>query len=68
MLSTKELRKFEVWYNNQWVPCRMDQLEPGDLFRIFEHTGEPVQYGDEREFVCTQMPNVQHELPKKKIC
>jgi hypothetical protein len=35
-------RKIEVNRNGDWIPITFENLHKGDLFRMFESTGEPV--------------------------
>lgn len=43
MLKLTAMRTFEVHVNGKWEPALMSQLEPGDVFRMFEPSGELVQ-------------------------
>lgn len=38
----KDLRKIEVLKNNKWQEINFEHLHKGDIFRMFESTGEPV--------------------------
>lgn len=42
MIEKESVRRIEVLQGGDWIECRMSQIEQGDVFRMFESTGEPV--------------------------
>lgn len=43
MNKDSDMRVVEVMDSNgKWIPFKFKQLEPGNIFRMFESTGEPV--------------------------
>lgn len=45
--SQRELRKVEIMVAGVgWTPCKFSDVVEGDLFRLFEATGEPVVLDD----------------------
>jgi hypothetical protein len=41
----EEKRRVEILRNEKWVDYEFMDLKNGDIFRLFESTGEPVDYG-----------------------
>ena len=44
-------RKVELLVDGQWTSVKLEDLVNGDTFRMFEVTGEPVDYEGSTEFV-----------------
>ena len=42
-----EWRRAEVWKDGDWVEVPFMSLKKGDLFRLFESTGEPAHAAGE---------------------
>jgi hypothetical protein len=49
-------RKIEVNKNGEWISIPFGELKSGDIFRMFENTGEPV-IGDKDDTVFTAISN-----------
>lgn len=45
MIPIEKLRRLEILQGDVWVAADTGQLEPGDLFRLFETDGRPVSEG-----------------------
>ncbi len=62
MRRMEETARVEVWneIEDAWVPCHVEQLDPGDVFRLhFVVAGERVQHhdaGGQDRWRCTQVP------------
>lgn len=46
-----EYRKVEVLINNKWTAIPFLKIKEGDIFRMFEATGEQVMYGVHGVFI-----------------
>jgi len=42
MIAREMMRRIEIKHEGQWVEADMGQVEPGDVFRMFEPGGKPV--------------------------
>lgn len=66
-----QCRYLEVWDGEQWKLTHMSQLVRGDIFRMFESTGEPVKDNeDNTHFICAGPATVncspfKEDLPQK---
>jgi len=60
MITRDKLRRVEVRQGEGWVECALDQLEPGDTFRMFEQDGTPAHDGLNWRVLAT--PGVQVEI------
>lgn len=54
MLRQEYCRRIEVWFQGKmWVPVQMQQLEKGDIIRMFEGNGSPVITAEgDAVFIC----------------
>jgi hypothetical protein len=48
---TTGLRMIEIFNNGRWQTGIFRELQKGDVFRMFEPTGEPVKDGAATDFV-----------------
>jgi hypothetical protein len=60
MIAREKLRRVEVQQGEEWAECALDQLEAGDVFRMFEPDGSPAHDGLSWRVVAT--PGVQVEI------
>jgi hypothetical protein len=37
------MRRVEIKINGEWEPAKFEDIIEGDIFRLFEPTGEPVE-------------------------
>lgn len=52
-------RYAEVLREGKWLECTMKDLKAGDIFRVFEPDGTPLEANGKTEFVadCDAFPN-----------
>lgn len=46
---TTSTRKVQKLTNNSWMDLPFEVFRPGDIYRLFESTGEPVVDSDENK-------------------
>lgn len=60
MIPLEKMRRLEVKQGDTWVTAQcLGQCEPGDLIRMFEPDGSPVEGGDgATEWVVLDQPSI----------
>jgi hypothetical protein len=49
-------RKLEIYKRGKWRETKFSKIKKGDIFRLFEPSGDPVKYNGYDLFVCTDKP------------
>ena len=63
MIPLNDIRKTEVRMpDGCWLEIRWEQLEVGDIIRMFEPDGTPVTYKGETEFFIEQKAMIRIEV------
>lgn len=50
------MRTVEKKENDSWIKVRMQELVPGDVFRMFEEDGTPVKWQADSEWKAMNKP------------